>query len=99
MRSTHRPLTLAAILLALFMAAIEMTVVSTAMPTGGLARSYSGLSVEHFMRQMTVQELSEEGLRSVADTITELARLEGLGAHASAVTRRIKRGATAGGAS
>src|SRR5690606_19593562 len=50
------------------------------LPTGGLARSYSGLSVEHFMRQMTVQELSEEGLRSVADTITELARLEGLGA-------------------
>lgn len=69
------------------------------LPTGGLARSYSGLSVEHFMRQMTVQELSEEGLRSVADTITELARLEGLGAHASAVTRRIKRGATAGEAS
>jgi histidinol dehydrogenase len=69
------------------------------LPTGGLARSFGGLSVEHFMRQMTVQELSESGLRSVADTITELARLEGLGAHAAAVSRRIKSGdATAGGA-
>ena len=68
------------------------------LPTGGLARSFSGLSVEHFMRQMTVQELSEDGLRSIAVTITELARLEGLGAHAAAVTHRVKRGASAGGA-
>jgi histidinol dehydrogenase len=68
------------------------------LPTGGLARSFSGLSVEHFMRQMTVQELSEDGLRSIADTIIELAGLEGLGAHAAAVTRRMKCGATAGGA-
>lgn len=67
------------------------------LPTGGLARSFSGLSVEHYMRQMTVQELSEEGLRSIAGTITELARLEGLGAHAEAVTRRMKHGKTAGG--
>jgi histidinol dehydrogenase len=66
------------------------------LPTGGLARSYSGLSVEHFMRQMTVQELTEDGLRSVADTITELARLEGLGAHASAVARRMKHKAIVG---
>ena len=60
------------------------------LPTYGFARSYSGLGVEQFMRQMTVQELSEEGLRSIAPAITELARLEGLDAHAEAVRRRIE---------
>lgn len=60
------------------------------LPTYGFARSYSGLGVEQFMRQMAIQELSEEGLRSIAPAVTELARLEGLGAHAEAVRRRIK---------
>ena len=60
------------------------------LPTYGFARSYSGLSVEQFMRQMTVQELSEEGLQSLAPAITELARLEGLDAHAEAVRRRMQ---------
>ncbi len=60
------------------------------LPTYGFARSYSGLGVEQFMRQMSVQELSEEGLRSIAPAITELARLEGLAAHAEAVRRRMK---------
>jgi histidinol dehydrogenase len=62
------------------------------LPTGGRARSYSGLSVDHFVRQMTVQELSREGLRSLSTAITELARLEGLDAHAAAVTRRLHAG-------
>jgi len=65
------------------------------LPTGGRARSYSGLSVDHFVRQMTVQELSQEGLRSLSGAVTELARLEGLDAHAAAVTRRLKPGAGA----
>jgi histidinol dehydrogenase len=60
------------------------------LPTYGFARSYSGLGVEQFMRQMAIQELSEEGLRSIAPAVTEMARLEGLGAHAEAVRRRIK---------
>ncbi len=59
------------------------------LPTYGFARSYSGLGVEQFMRQMSVQELSEEGLRSIAPAITELAKLEGLDAHAEAVRRRM----------
>jgi histidinol dehydrogenase len=65
------------------------------LPTGGRARSYGGLSVEHFMRMMTVQELSEDGLRSISGAITELAQLEGLDAHARAVTRRLNPGAFA----
>jgi histidinol dehydrogenase len=63
------------------------------LPTHGRARSFSGLSVDQFMRQMTVQELSEDGLRSVSAAIVELANLEGLDAHASAVSRRIGAGA------
>jgi histidinol dehydrogenase len=62
------------------------------LPTGGRARSYSGLSVDQFVRHMTVQELSREGLRSLSGAVTELARLEGLDAHAAAVTRRLNPG-------
>lgn len=61
------------------------------LPTYGAARSYSGLSVDQFMRHMTVQELSRDGLRGIAGTVTELARLEGLDAHAAAVQRRFSR--------
>jgi histidinol dehydrogenase len=59
------------------------------LPTYGFARNYSGLGVDQFMRQMTVQELSKEGLQSIAPAITELAALEGLDAHAEAVRRRL----------
>jgi len=60
------------------------------LPTFGMARSYSGLGVEHFLRQMTIQELSETGLRSIADTVIELATLEGLDGHAAAVQVRLE---------
>lgn len=59
------------------------------LPTHGTARSYSGLGLDQFMRRMTVQELSEDGLRSLAPTVFELAALEGLDAHAQAVKLRI----------
>ena len=59
------------------------------LPTYGHARSYSGLSVDQFMRQMTIQELTREGLESLGRAVTVLAELEGLDAHAQAVQRRI----------
>jgi histidinol dehydrogenase len=59
------------------------------LPTFGHARAYSGLSVQDFMRGMTVQELSPEGLRSLGPTAVTLARLEGLDAHAAAVEVRL----------
>ncbi|HLT90762.1 MAG TPA: histidinol dehydrogenase [Woeseiaceae bacterium] len=61
------------------------------LPTYGQARSVSGLGVDRFRRQMTVQELSEDGLRAIAGTLLELAALEGLDAHAQAVRRRLAR--------
>jgi histidinol dehydrogenase len=59
------------------------------LPTFGMARSCSGLGVEHFLRQMTIQELSKTGLRSIADSVIELATLEGLDGHANAVRVRL----------
>lgn len=59
------------------------------LPTYGTARSYSGLGVDQFMRHMTVQELSEAGLRALAPSVIELAALEGLDAHAAAVRLRL----------
>jgi histidinol dehydrogenase len=59
------------------------------LPTYGYARAYSGLSVLDFVKRITVQELSPEGLLSLGPVAVTLARLEGLDAHAGAVTRRL----------
>ncbi len=59
------------------------------LPTYGYARAYSGLSVLDFVKRITVQELSPEGLRNLGPVAVALARLEGLDAHAGAVTRRL----------
>lgn len=59
------------------------------LPTYGHARAYSGLSVDQFTRQMTVQELSRQGLEVMGDAIVTLANLEGLDAHARAVEIRL----------
>jgi histidinol dehydrogenase len=60
------------------------------LPTYGHATTYSGLGVDQFMRSMTIQELSRDGLESIGGAISTLARLEGLDAHAAAVTRRLE---------
>ena len=59
------------------------------LPTYGYARAYSGLSVLDFVKRITVQELSPEGLRALGPVAVALAQLEGLDAHAGAVTRRL----------
>lgn len=59
------------------------------LPTYGFARNYSGLSVRDFQKQLTVQELTRPGLAGLAPTVLTLAGLEGLDAHAQAVTVRL----------
>ena len=59
------------------------------LPTHGYARTASGLSVDDFMRQMTVQEATRSGLESLGPVAERLARLEGLDAHADSVAVRI----------
>ena len=60
------------------------------LPTNGYARAYSCLGVDQFLRQMTVQELSKDGLIGISDTVVELANLEGLDAHAAAINVRLE---------
>ncbi len=59
------------------------------LPTYGFARAYSGLSLHDFVKRMTVQELTSEGLRGLGPTAITLAALEGLDAHANAVHVRL----------
>jgi histidinol dehydrogenase len=63
------------------------------LPTYGFARRYSSLGVADFLRSMTVQELTLEGLRTLGPVATTLAELEGLDAHAWAVKERLNVGA------
>jgi histidinol dehydrogenase len=59
------------------------------LPTSGFARAYSGLSLDSFMKSITFQELTSEGLRSIDPAISLMARAEGLFGHArAAVIRR-----------
>ncbi|WP_435193850.1 histidinol dehydrogenase [Natronomonas sp. EA1] len=60
------------------------------LPTGGLAKLQGGLSVDTFMRSVTVQRLSEEALSELSETITSLAEAEGLEAHAASVRERFE---------
>lgn len=58
------------------------------LPTSGWARSYSGVNIDSFMRKITFQELTQEGLQALAPTIVTMAEAEGLHAHAQAVRVR-----------
>ena len=60
------------------------------LPTGGCARAYSGVNIDSFLRRITYQELTREGLRALAPTVVAMARAEGLDAHAEAVRIRLE---------
>jgi histidinol dehydrogenase len=57
------------------------------LPTGGWARSVGGLGLESFLKPVTVQRLTAQGLAHVRPTVEALAALEGMPAHAEAVRR------------
>lgn len=61
------------------------------LPTSGWARAYSGVNIDSFMRKITFQELTCEGLASLSSTIVTMAEAEGLHAHAQAVNVRISK--------
>ena len=60
------------------------------LPTGGYARNYSGVSVESFMKKISFQEVSREGLLSLGPEIELMAEAESLHGHKNAVTLRLK---------
>lgn len=60
------------------------------LPTNGFARAYSGVSVDSFVKKITFQELTPEGLRNIGPAVEIMAGAEHLQAHANAVTIRLK---------
>jgi histidinol dehydrogenase len=59
------------------------------LPTNGHARAYSGVSVDTFVKKITFQQLSKEGLANIGPTVEIMATAEELAAHANAVTVRL----------
>jgi histidinol dehydrogenase len=59
------------------------------LPTNGYARAYSGVSVDSFVKKITYQKLTRDGLSGMAHTIIQMAEAEGLEAHANAVRVRV----------
>ncbi len=60
------------------------------LPTNGFARSYSGVSLDSFMKKITFQELSREGILNIGPAIELMAAAEQLEAHRYAVTLRLE---------
>lgn len=60
------------------------------LPTNGFARAYSGVSVDSFVKKITYQKLTKEGLNNIGNTVILMAEAEGLQAHSNAVGVRIK---------
>lgn len=61
------------------------------LPTNGFAKNYSGVSLDSFVKKITFQNLSEDGLRNLGKTIEIMAEAEGLFAHKNAVSIRLKK--------
>ena len=60
------------------------------LPTSAFARAYSGVSVDSFVKKITFQHITPEGLKNIGPTVEVLAALEGLDAHKNAITVRMK---------
>lgn len=60
------------------------------LPTNGFARSYSGVSLDSFVKKITYQKLSREGIAAIGPAIELMAEAEGLQAHRNAVSVRLK---------
>lgn len=61
------------------------------LPTNGWARSYSGVNLDSFLKKITFQEISTEGLKNIGPAIEKMAAAEELEAHKNAVTLRLKK--------
>jgi histidinol dehydrogenase len=61
------------------------------LPTSSYARAYSGVSVDSFVKKITFQHLTEEGIKNIGPLVEILAEMEGLHAHRNAVTVRMQK--------
>ncbi|WP_034039821.1 histidinol dehydrogenase [Wocania ichthyoenteri] len=60
------------------------------LPTTGFSKAYSGVNLDSFLKSMTFQKISKEGLLNIGETIELMAEAEGLQAHKNAVSIRLK---------
>ncbi|HXL58155.1 MAG TPA: histidinol dehydrogenase [Chitinophagaceae bacterium] len=60
------------------------------LPTNGFAKIYSGVSIDSFVKKITYQKLSWQGLQNIGNIVIQMAEAEGLHAHAEAVRVRMK---------
>jgi len=61
------------------------------LPTNGYAKNYSGVSLDSFVKKITFQKLSVQGIQNIGNAIEIMAEAEGLDAHKNAVTLRLKK--------
>jgi histidinol dehydrogenase len=60
------------------------------LPTSGFAKAYSGVSLDSFVKKITFQHITEQGLQNIGTTVEVLAAAEGLDAHKNAISIRLK---------
>jgi len=60
------------------------------LPTNGYTKQYSGVNLDSFMKSMTFQKISEEGIKNIGNAIELMAEAEGLHAHKNAVSLRLR---------
>ena len=59
------------------------------LPTNGYAKQYSGVNLDSFLKSMTFQKITKQGIREIGNAIEIMAEAEGLKAHKNAVTLRL----------
>ncbi|MCM4158972.1 histidinol dehydrogenase [Antarcticibacterium flavum] len=60
------------------------------LPTNGYAKQYSGVNLDSFLKSMTFQKITEEGMSTIGPSIERMAEAEGLQAHKNAVSLRLQ---------
>jgi histidinol dehydrogenase len=60
------------------------------LPTGGTANTYSGVSVDSFVKKITFQRINKKGIKNIGPVVEIMADAEGLDAHKNAVSIRLK---------
>ena len=61
------------------------------LPTNGFAKQYSGVNLDSFMKAITFQKISKQGIQNLGKSIELMADAEGLQAHKNAVSLRLKK--------
>ena len=61
------------------------------LPTGGTANTFSGVSVDSFVKKITFQKISKKGIKNIGPSVEAMAEAEGLDAHKNAVSIRLKK--------